>query len=685
MPLRIRHPFTSSRTDGADPAQVQPTHWNADHTLQMTGPAIVGREAGTQGDAGEISIGSGLALAGGILFATGGGGGGATNLTQSTTSTSVTVQSDTGIDATIGGATGSAAGVMVAADKTKLDGIAENATANATDAALRDRATHTGMQAIASVTGLQTALDGKQAAGTYATGTGSANGVNTGDQTTITGNAGTATALSAGADRTKLDGIAAGATANAADSALRDRATHTGTQASTTITMATARLLGRTTASAGAAQEISVGSGLSLSAGALSATPSTPNQLGYLSGLNVGFAGDSIAGMWAARTGASPLFQAAYELYPCEINTVLNSSLGGTSSTHLMGTQLAVLAAAPIKPDVLIVQSIQNDFVGSAATAATLAGNVTSYALEALALGVKLVCICAHPPKNGTDHPAALVQLNRILEDFCRDTPGMYFIDVFSVWRAVPTAAETSGIPWRGTPYTSNSYSHDGTHPNALAARAAAPLILPVLKRWARPITPTPQAAVAYDNTNYLYGNVLGLNGLMIGTNGTYNTVTNAGVAGASTGAQDRWNLVDGNGVTATPSLVVGTDGYTYQQLTLSGIASANTSVTLTNNFLFDVAVGSFFAEVSMDTTSLVGVSGITFETSSLFAGTNDAGNSDQALIPYGTTKFLMRSAVASFSNSGFANRASTISINIPIGSTVSGSIRIGRVGIYRT
>jgi len=45
--------------------------------------------------------------------------------------------------------------------KTKLDGIATGATANATDAQLRDRATHTGTQAISTVSGLQTALDGK--------------------------------------------------------------------------------------------------------------------------------------------------------------------------------------------------------------------------------------------------------------------------------------------------------------------------------------------------------------------------------------------------------------------------------------------------------------------------------------------------------------------------------------------
>lgn len=58
-------------------------------------------------------------------------------------------------------ATISAAGFMSATDKVKLDAVANGATANATDAQLRDRATHTGTQAINTVTGLQTALDAK--------------------------------------------------------------------------------------------------------------------------------------------------------------------------------------------------------------------------------------------------------------------------------------------------------------------------------------------------------------------------------------------------------------------------------------------------------------------------------------------------------------------------------------------
>ena len=45
--------------------------------------------------------------------------------------------------------------------KTKLDGVQSGATANSTDAQLRDRSTHTGSQAINTVSGLQTALDGK--------------------------------------------------------------------------------------------------------------------------------------------------------------------------------------------------------------------------------------------------------------------------------------------------------------------------------------------------------------------------------------------------------------------------------------------------------------------------------------------------------------------------------------------
>jgi hypothetical protein len=67
---------------------------------------------------------------------------------------------------------------------------------------------------IADVTGLQTSLDGKQPLATVLTNT---------------------TASFTTAQETKLTGIASGATVNATDAALRDRSTHTGTQAASTI------------------------------------------------------------------------------------------------------------------------------------------------------------------------------------------------------------------------------------------------------------------------------------------------------------------------------------------------------------------------------------------------------------------------------------------------------------------
>ena len=60
-------------------------------------------------------------------------------------------------------------------------------------------------------TAVQTALDGKQPVGTYATGTGTASGTNTGDQTSVSGNAGTATALQT--PRT-INGVSFDGTAN---------------------------------------------------------------------------------------------------------------------------------------------------------------------------------------------------------------------------------------------------------------------------------------------------------------------------------------------------------------------------------------------------------------------------------------------------------------------------------------
>lgn len=95
---------------------------------------------------------------------------------------------------------GTVDGRDVSVDGTKLDGVASGATANATDAQLRDRSTHTGTQSADTLT------DGTTNKAFLAT------------------------------ERTKLAGIATGATANDTDANLKNRANHTGTQSADTLT-----------------------------------------------------------------------------------------------------------------------------------------------------------------------------------------------------------------------------------------------------------------------------------------------------------------------------------------------------------------------------------------------------------------------------------------------------------------
>jgi hypothetical protein len=82
--------------------------------------------------------------------------------------TTLDVASSTGADVTLPAATNTQSGLATAAQVAKLEGIASAATANASDAALRDRQTHTGEQAISTITGLATALTGKETAGAAA-------------------------------------------------------------------------------------------------------------------------------------------------------------------------------------------------------------------------------------------------------------------------------------------------------------------------------------------------------------------------------------------------------------------------------------------------------------------------------------------------------------------------------------
>ena len=87
----------------------------------------------------------------------GSSGGGSGTVTEVTGTAPIAVATGTTTPVvSIAAATTLVPGSMSAADKTKLDGVATGATANATDAQLRDRSTHTGTQAVGTITGLAT-------------------------------------------------------------------------------------------------------------------------------------------------------------------------------------------------------------------------------------------------------------------------------------------------------------------------------------------------------------------------------------------------------------------------------------------------------------------------------------------------------------------------------------------------
>lgn len=67
MTISLKHAFVSGKGDGADSSLVQPSNWNAEHTLSMATARLVGRTTAGDGAAEEISVSSSLSLSAGVL------------------------------------------------------------------------------------------------------------------------------------------------------------------------------------------------------------------------------------------------------------------------------------------------------------------------------------------------------------------------------------------------------------------------------------------------------------------------------------------------------------------------------------------------------------------------------------------------------------------------------------------
>lgn len=139
------------------------------------GTAIFASKVGVDLQFKTLVAGSGVTISNTgttvTISSTGGGGGGTTDhaaLINRDANDQHPISAITGLQTALDGkastdvATTSVSGLMSAADKVKLNGIAAGATVNSSDATLLNRANHTGSQDISTVTGLQTALDNKQ-------------------------------------------------------------------------------------------------------------------------------------------------------------------------------------------------------------------------------------------------------------------------------------------------------------------------------------------------------------------------------------------------------------------------------------------------------------------------------------------------------------------------------------------
>jgi len=62
MTISLKHTFQSGISDGGDATLVQPSNWNAEHSISMATNKLVGRGTTGTGSPEEITLGSNLSL-----------------------------------------------------------------------------------------------------------------------------------------------------------------------------------------------------------------------------------------------------------------------------------------------------------------------------------------------------------------------------------------------------------------------------------------------------------------------------------------------------------------------------------------------------------------------------------------------------------------------------------------------
>lgn len=135
MTVSLKHAFTSAKADGPDATQVQPSNWNAEHTLTCATAKILGRTTAGDGAVEELTAGTGLTLASGTLSVTSGTYAtltGTENLTNKTLTTGNTIDAGTTISST----------GTIAANSPGFRGIPQSTKTASYTLALTDAGTH---------------------------------------------------------------------------------------------------------------------------------------------------------------------------------------------------------------------------------------------------------------------------------------------------------------------------------------------------------------------------------------------------------------------------------------------------------------------------------------------------------------------------------------------------------------
>lgn len=135
MAVSLKHAFQSAKSDGPDSSNVQPSNWNAEHTLTCATARLLGRTTAGTGAVEEISAGTGITLSGGSLSVTTGAYTtpvGTENLSNKTLTTGNTIDAGTTLSDT----------GTIAATSPGFRGLPQNSQTTAYTLALTDAGKH---------------------------------------------------------------------------------------------------------------------------------------------------------------------------------------------------------------------------------------------------------------------------------------------------------------------------------------------------------------------------------------------------------------------------------------------------------------------------------------------------------------------------------------------------------------